>query len=251
MMVIGSIDFVPRYLMISFSSFLTQGVNLVASGVQKSLIVSGEGGLGKTYTVMKALNEKGLENYSCFSGEEIPDSSGGYRVIKGFSTAKGLYRSLYENKDGILVFDDCDSILKDSTALNLLKGALDSHDERIISWNADMKDELPRSFIFNGYVIFITNLSSSGLDKALLSRSIVIDVSMTEEQKIERMEYLITQQEFLSDYSIEVKEDALQFIKENLSIGKEISLRTLISISKIRSNVEDWKPLAKYVLVGC
>ena len=89
-----------------------------------------------------------------------------YRVIKGFSTAKGLYRSLFEGNGMTLVFDDCDSVLKDPVALNLLKGALDSYGERYISWNADIRDEdLPRSFKFTGSIVFISNKDMESLDQ--------------------------------------------------------------------------------------
>ena len=48
-----------------------------------------------------------------------------------------MYRTLFENNKSIIVFDDCDAVLKDPVALNLLKGALDSYGKRIMSWNAD------------------------------------------------------------------------------------------------------------------
>ena len=37
-------------------------------------------------------------------------------MVKGYSTAKGLYRTLFENNGMVIIFDDCDSILKDDVA---------------------------------------------------------------------------------------------------------------------------------------
>ena len=138
--------------------FVSDMVTMLANGDQASVVVSGPGGLGKSYTVTDALANRGLQDISTV--DDLPIGfriNGGktFRVIKGYSTPKGLYRVLYENKDGVVVFDDCDSVLKDPVSLNLLKAALDSYDRRIISWRADIKDEdLPTCFEFKGRVVF-------------------------------------------------------------------------------------------------
>jgi hypothetical protein len=147
------------------------------------------------------------------------------------------------------VFDDCDAVLKDPVALNLLKGALDSYGKRIISWNADMRDDdLPRSFEFTGRVIFISNMDQSKIDQAIRSRSMMIDLSMTLDQKIERMEHIALSAEFLPEYDKKVKTDALALIRDIKEDCKEISLRTLIAVSKVRASNKDWKDLATYML---
>ena len=172
-------------------------------------------------------------------------------MVKGYSTAKGLYRTLFENNKSIIVFDDCDAVLKDPVALNLLKGALDSYGKRIISWDADMRDEdLPRSFNFEGRVIFISNMDQDRIDQAIRSRSMMIDLSMTPEQKIDRMEYIARSDEFLPEYLIAHKMDALDLIREVANDAKEISLRTLISVTKIRASNKDWKEMATYLLTA-
>ena len=109
-------------------------------------------------------------------GTKVPKS---FTVIKGYSTPKGLYRTLFENRNGVIVFDDCDSVLRDPVSLNLLKGALDSYERRIISWRADIRDEdLPTSFEFRGRVIFISNLGSNQIDQAIISRSMAVDLKI-------------------------------------------------------------------------
>jgi hypothetical protein len=235
-------------------AFVEKLVNMVASGVQASAVITGEGGLGKTYTVRKTLEKAGLEDMTALleEAEEGDVIDNGYITIKGFSTAKGLYRTLYENNGKIVMFDDCDSILKDPVALNILKGALDSYDKRYISWNSEMKesDDLPRSFEFTGQIIFISNMDQDKIDQAVRSRSMMIDLSMTEDQKIDRMEHIALNDEFLPEYDAEIKTDALNLLREIKDDVKEISLRTLIAVSKIRASNTDWKDLATYMLTA-
>ena len=235
-------------------SFVEKLVTMVASNVQPSAIITGEGGLGKTYTVTKTLEQHGYKDISDladFQVGTIINTRKCFVQIKGFSTAKGLYRTLFENNKSIIVFDDCDAVLKDPVALNLLKGALDSYGKRIISWNADMRDDdLPRSFNFEGRVIFISNMDQDRIDQAIRSRSMMIDLSMSAEQKIDRMEYIANSDEFMPEFDAKHKQDALALIRELANEAKEISLRTLISVTKIRSANKDWKEMATYLLTA-
>lgn len=233
--------------------FVTKLVTMVANKVQASAVITGEGGLGKTYTVLQTLEKCGLEDMTevLAAAEEGDVIDNAFITVKGYSTAKGLYRTLYENNDRVIVFDDCDSILKDAVALNILKGALDSYDRRFISWNSEMKetDDLPRSFEFTGQIIFISNMEADNIDQAVRSRSMMIDLSMTEDQKIDRMAHIAEGEGFLPTYPVEYKRDALELLREIKHEVKEMSLRTLISVTKIRAaNGDDWKDLATYML---
>lgn len=230
-------------------SFVTDLVNMVATGKAVSLIVTGPGGLGKTHTVKSALIAAGLKD---ISGIEAEAAERSFKMIKGYSTAKGLYRELFMNKDSVIVFDDTDSILKDPVALNLLKGALDSYDKRVISWNADMKDDdLPRSFVFHGRVIFISNMKRSQMDAALKTRAYVVDLAMTHQQKIDRMAVLAASDEFMPGIALKYKQDALRLIQDIGAEAKEVSLRTLQAVTRIRAaNGANWRQLAEYTLTN-
>lgn len=232
--------------------FVDQLVNMVATKQTPSCIITGEGGLGKSYTVLESLKKAGLKDISEFDvGQSVPNMKA-FRVIKGFSTAKGLFRILFENQNNIVVFDDCDSILKDPDALNLLKGALDSFDKRLITWNTSVdNDNLPRFFQFKGGVIFISNMTSDKINQALKSRSMNIDLSMSVDQKLDRMEFIMNSDSFLPDVKSEYKQEALSVIRDFRNDAKELSLRTLITVTKIRnSGNSNWRDLAKYMLVA-
>ena len=231
-------------------SFLEKAIVMTAEGVQPSVVVSGSGGLGKTYTVRKTLEKCGLKDFTM-----NPDSADiydkGFIFVKGFSTAKNLYRTLYNNNGSVIVLDDTDSIFKDANSVNILKACLDSYSTRTVDWGAEMKreDDLPRTFEFTGQIIFITNIPSENLDQAVRSRSMVIDLSMTEKETVDRMLEIVVSDTFLPEYSMDIKDDAIQFIDENKHTAKELSLRTLITVCKIRSEFPDsWEQMSKYIM---
>ena len=90
-------------------------------GDVRAMIVSGPPGVGKSFGVEKVL---GKHDMIATLGERPAK----YQVVKGAMSAIGLYCKLYNyaDKDNVLVFDDCDSVLLDDLSLNILKAALDS-----------------------------------------------------------------------------------------------------------------------------
>lgn len=220
--------------------FLENMVGMVVKKTAVSMVITGEGGLGKTYTVMQEIKKRQLEENS------------DYITIKGFSTAKGLYRTLFENSDKLIVFDDCDEVLKNDVAKNILKGALDSYDERIISWITNsFSDDLPSSFEFEGQIIFISNLPQYKVDQAILSRSMSIDLSMSTETKIQRMRAILPKIKTM--VSMEVKEECLNLIEEHKDFCGDLNMRTLIKVIGIRTdkeNEEIWKEMSIYAMTS-
>ncbi len=215
--------------------FLNDLTTMVVNNATPSLIVTGEGGLGKTHSVTETIKSNDL------SDDE-------YIFFKGYSTARGLYNTLYDNNGKLIIFDDCDSVLDDKVALNILKSALDSYEKRTISWMAKMNknDEYPQQFEFTGRIIFISNKSITDVNEAIRSRSLTVDLTMTPSDKIERMNAIL--ENILPEYSLEFKKDALSFLSE---VCNEVSvnMRMLIMITKMRYNYPDrWKDLASYMV---
>ena len=199
---------------------------MVGRGLQPSLVITGGAGMGKTHIVKSTLEEMGLkESYD-------------FVHFKGRATAAGLFVTLYENNDKIIVLDDCDSVFKDDDAVNILKGALDSYDTRKISYisTKSLKDEfgseVPRHFEFSGRIIFISNINQSKLDEAIRSRSFVADVDLTNDQMFERIEQLMEKME--SRVPSAAKSQALELMKElDKEFEIEINLRSFIKAARI------------------
>jgi hypothetical protein len=200
---------------------------MVGRGIQPSLVITGMAGMGKTHVVKETLKNMGLKESTDFVH------------FKGRATAAGLFITLYENSDAVIVLDDCDSVFKDDDAVNILKAALDSYDTRRISYisSKPLKDSydqaVPRHFEFTGKIIFISNISQSKLDEAVKSRSFVADISMNTSQMFVRMEQLMDKME--SRIPLKAKQEALKYMKElnEEFAGVEINLRSFIKAARV------------------
>lgn len=208
-------------------SNLTKLTKMVGRGIQPSLVITGMAGTGKTHLVKETLKSMGLrESYE-------------FVHFKGRATAAGLFITLYQNSDKVVVLDDCDSVFKDDDAVNILKAALDSYDTRKISYisSRPLKDEygepLPAHFEFTGRIIFISNIEQSRLDAAIRSRSFVSDISMNTTQMFKRMEQLMPTME--KSIPLAAKQQALDIMKklDEKFAGIDINLRSFIKAARI------------------
>jgi hypothetical protein len=218
-------------------SFIEEFVGLCVRKVVPSVILTGSGGIGKTETVLRTLKKLGKKEDLYGVGDGEYSSNGGdFLVVKGFSTAKALYRTLWENNGKIIIFDDADSVHKDPIAANILKGALDSGERRVISWGAEFgsNEELPNRFEFYGQVIFISNLPLAKFPQALISRAVKVDLTLTTEEKVERIEYIFTQIEGDKKEKAEV----LAFVKKYADRFTDLNIRSALGILKLRQNCE-------------
>jgi hypothetical protein len=79
-----------------------------------------------------------------------------------------------------------------------------------------------------------------------------VDLTMTPEQKIERMKHLLKQPDFMPEYDLVCKNDAMALIGRLADKVKELSLRTLIQVTKIRKSNPNgkWSELAEYTICG-
>lgn len=230
-------------------------LKLVITRKRNSIIISGLAGVGKSFTVEETLKESGL-----VKGRD-------FEIIKGKSTSYALYQSLFENRDKLIVYDDCDSILKNKDAINMLKAALDTNKERVISWkskstfNPDpletieikkliQKGKLPDHFDFRGRIIFITNIYYKNIDDALLSRSFVIDVTLQAKDVLLRIETILDNiMRDVPEATYDIKKQVLDYFKylvKNNQLKKPMSIRTFIAGVVIRlSGDENWKRLVR------
>ena len=249
--------------------------DLVINGNRPSLVVTGAGGTGKSFTVKERIKVSGLAK-----GRE-------YNIQKGATSVFGLYQSFFLNRnEKLLVFDDCDDVFKDITSQNLLKAALDSDEPRELSWssrntipidqgldasviaNIEMGIEqsimaggdedgkmpkLPSTFRFKGRVIFISNLSFDKIPQPVVSRSLLIDVTLTDNEMLERMKSVtsvIAKDTGVSEIEASNVLDRLISLADEGKISKP-TMRTLpAAINIMKSGMPRWESLLKYAAVN-
>ncbi len=220
-------------------------------GDARSVIVSGPAGLGKSFNV-----DKQLSNWD-------PDQIN-HSIVKGFIRPTGLYKLLYDHREPgqVIVFDDADSVFFDDISLNLLKSVCDTTDIRKVSWLAETRmetdegEKLPRSFIFEGTIIFITNLDFDDMIErghklaphmsALVSRSHYIDLAMKTKH-----DYLVRIRQVVADgmlreqgLNVEQENEVMDFIEAKQNVLRELSLRMAVKIGNLVRTGRDWKKLA-------
>lgn len=218
--------------------FISQFVKLLASGRINSFILTGSGGLGKSHTVLESLKAKGLK-------EDTVGEIGDFVFVRGFSTAKALYRTLWEYNGKVIVFDDADSVHRDPIGANILKAALGSEEKRIISWGAEFpeSESLPNRFEFIGRVVFISNLSQEQFPQALLSRSMKVDLTLNTQEKLERIKQVFDSVKGQVDEKTEV----LEFINKHAEEATDLNIRSALAILKLKRDIGDnWKRMALY-----
>tara|TARA_E500000318_G_scaffold77264_1_gene72024 strand:+ start:914 stop:1978 length:1065 start_codon:yes stop_codon:yes gene_type:complete len=221
---------------------LDEMAEAVATNKVRAMIVSGPPGIGKSYGV-----EQALEKQNMF--EDIAGSKRKFEVVKGAMSAIGLYKKLYEysSRGCVVCFDDCDAILYDDLALNLLKAALDTGKKRSLHWNTEsrtlMAEGMPNSFEFHGGVIFITNIKFDNVKskklqdhlQALQSRCHYLDLTIDSmRDRMLRIKQIVGAG-MLDKYAMseDEKQSLVQFIYDNKHRLREISLRMVLKIADL------------------
>lgn len=216
--------------------YIRSFVRMVINKINPSALITGRPGVGKSYLVRDELSKQGLK-----MNED-------YISITGYSTAFGLYETLHNNRDRFIVFDDCDSILRDPKAINLLKGALDSYDTRMVSWVSDKCDNkgLDSTFEFTGRIIFISNLYASQIDDAILSRSFCMELHMSNTEVTEHMSNILPH--ISVSTPLEHKQEVLKYIDSISSQYRCYGLRALlqaIRISELHPSQKEWQRMVQ------
>lgn len=209
------------------------------------MIVSGDAGTGKTYTVKKALVDTGHQkNVEYIKGGKI--------------TAASLYVKLALNraKHRIVVLDDCDIIhhSEKKQIVPMLLGAAELGQSGEISWETARKNPLMEEYNleshypFQGNIIWITNDRKEDIAKAvkqwksaIFSRFNFAECNFTDEQKFMYTMHLVENidmlgkncQEFPSGYPEDIIEEARDYMAENYRNLVEVTPRQAIKIADI------------------
>lgn len=233
-------------------SAMTMMVQDAVKGNVRAVVVSGPAGVGKSHEVHAELTK--LRPY--------------HTIVHGFVRPTGLYKTLYEFRapGSVVVFDDADSIFGDDISLNILKIACDTTRERKISWLSEIRmedeggDKMPREFVFEGTVIFITNMDFDFMIErgsklaphlsALVSRSMYLDMAMkTKRDYIVRIKQVI-ESGMLKEHGMSRQDEVeiMDFITKYQDKVRELSLRMVVKIANLKkSRPNKWQALAKVV----
>lgn len=225
---------------------------VIIDGYPKSLIAYGTGGLGKTFTLDTVMEQLQVRKYDA----EINPSKEQYDaiVIKGGTGIRDMWTIICENKDKLIVFDDCDSMWKggdDNPAQNILKGMLDTSGDGSVRYGNAGKDldgnQLPKQIRFTGQVVFISNLQREDFPQPLISsRCGAIDLTMTKDETMDKLNdikgsiKIRGKGEVPVEISQESREAAYDFFKRHknhLDLG-QINGRTFAQVAQIRNRLE-------------
>ena len=244
------------------------------------MFIHGGPGTGKTYNVKQTLAEGGLQK-----GQD-------WFLVKGKITTAELYKNLFMHRnDKIIVFDDTDSVWGNEEAANILKAALDTDDERLMSWYSNRTENLslysdeakeeyyrkldlqlrgvepepeyddagkekkqkilkyPSEFLYDGKIIFISNLTSEQFDSAVLSRSARIDMTLTPNQMFTRIKAILPK---IGNPEVPLNRKAqiLEYLIDQYGKGvfSAPNMRTFVKAENVAaSNLPNWREIVPYV----
>lgn len=227
------------------------------AGHVKSLIISGAAGVGKTFTLEREL--------------KVAEANGeiNFKKVAGTCSGIGLYTKLWECRgpNDVLLLDDVD-VFKDEDQMNTLKAALDTGEERWVSWakaSSYLEEQgIDQEFLFEGTVIFISNKDfdrelaantklSPHFD-ALISRSIYLDLGVhTKEEIMVRIKQVVSSSNMLEDLGLTVTQiyDMLVWIEAHIFELRALSLRTCLHIADMMlTSPTKWQSLAKMTMLS-
>lgn len=240
--------------------FIPLMTNAAQKGQITALIISGPGGVGKSYGVEQELQKMNLTRTLAGKAER-------YTLVTGGCSTIGLYKLLWDNrkKGDVVVFDDCDTVLWDEASLNMLKAALDTKPKRKICWMTESRvlerEDIPNDFVFEGSVIFLTNLKFDGIRsqkiaahlQAIMSRVHYLDLCMdTRREQILRIKQVVRSGMLdRHDLSDNEKDAVVNWVIENQEYLTDLSLRTVVKAADLAvSHPAQWLDIAEFTLLS-
>jgi hypothetical protein len=217
-----------------------------------AMVVPGAPGVGKSYTVTRALDAAECK----------------YVRVTGGISAVELYALAYHHraKGNVVVLDDSDSILRDEQGINIIKALTDSSTRRTISWRKQNKslesEEIPDVYVFQGSIIFISNLDFQAIVDdgksaaavhiaALMSRSLYLETGVHDRRSLDLwIRHIATAGRMIEVEGLKAEQGAeiLDWMRQEREHLREYSLRTLHHLCTLVKIDSDWKAAAKLTL---
>lgn len=195
-----------------------------------SLLVEGTGATGKTYNIIKTLEQEKAD----------------YLYMNTYTTPLELYKTLCQNKDKqVIIFDDIAGIWKDEKNIAILKSALwGMEGKRLIQYTSPKKE--PDKFVLNASVIIITNkIPDNPHTHAIKTRMHTIELTFTHQEMLKLMKEIAKIP--YKETTNKQREKVVKWIEDNLDHSHQINLRTLQKLFDI-SHHPKWTQLAQATL---
>lgn len=254
----------------------------IAKGKAKSLIICGDPGVGKTFTIMETLKK------------ELGDSGSAWHYHSGAkASAVSFYLTTFRERNEIIVWDEADSILKNDDIVMMLKPALDTSGDNTFEYtrgfpmSGKSKKEIedycafvdeqaakgkiigpqptkgnyvqaPGKYYFKGQMIFISNMPASKLENAILSRSLYIDLKLSAQDTHKRIMSIMKHKysnksieelnefaEALGGFSTGSEERVQYMTPEYMRKIKPLTIRSMVLAVELKeAGLKNWARLA-------
>lgn len=205
----------------SFELFKNYVEYITKSDKFNGMVIKGRAGVGKSFLIQ----------------QEIPNAV----IINGHLTPTRLFELIKNNcsKNSVLVFDDCDSLLRNRTNIALLKSLVCAthKGKRIIQYDSKIIKDMEDKFIlFEGKAIFIGNDFAGNRDvEAIMSKSFVYDFVPSNEEIM---------QEILKTKNPNIK--VLNFLVEHITSKNGFNFRTYFkAVDMFNMFPNNWEELVK------
>ena len=218
-----------------YFSTLENYIKMIAQDYSNGLIIKGSGGVGKSFSVIKVLNELNAD----------------YIFMTTFSTPLSLYKFLYEHKTELIVFDDVSGLITEEKSLSILKSALwNATNIRTINYfSTSEKLDIPSQFEFTGKIIICCNTlnEKDSHISSMKSRCLFLELNFSY-QDIIQLFYEIAKLPY-KKLSLDERIKIVDFVKENTTEATEqLNIRTLIHLFNLwdysKNNNQDFIKLA-------
>jgi hypothetical protein len=197
-------------------SYIKKVINNVITGRIRACTLCGPPGMSKTYMVKRCMYFAGME-----PGKDFIVAKGSVITVKDF------FVFVYENRDKILVLDDFDSPLTDRDMVNMLKAMMDSYGQRRVFLPKTITDQeqsvskgqvpipssVPTRFDFEGRVILVTNIKKGGVDKAIKSRAIPLEVNFNAKRMLNILQKMMKHME-PKEAPMKMKQEVFNYIMQ-------------------------------------
>lgn len=255
----------------------------VANGYSTGVICIGPPGVGKTYDSEYVLMQEGVKHVDFLNSdwEKIADSNPVEWECTRLETGPGplvrasdysnwaLHADLFANREGVLLIDDNDQIMKDTTGLSLMMKATEHRDQRPVDFTrAQFNTELskygvPSKFDFKGGLVILSNFDMKGTVQAhygstkakpfvtrwaaLLDRMEYVDMEMNHpravrvyvEHKIRKTNMYLNERGYIAKrfgraLTLEEQEQLLTWVRKNqYNFQLPLSLRTTNEVAAL------------------